>query len=237
MNLPCRKRLGWINYRAGRPFRSNMFQHALQCNSCQLLSHFLHEKDQITRVDCIGHLSSTVIPVTENMPPPHSAPNTLPHPLPVGGVPLQQFAAMYPPQQLPPQHYYQQHQATATGVPDQLFHDLQSLQMQIMQIQNQQHAASQRNSTHVFAQAETMHLVAVKRVHIDKMKKQILAGGGSLNPAASVSDTVVGANAGGLAVVQKKNEAAASLAAVEAKASATRQSQRSEVGIYFDKEE
>ena len=203
MNLPCRKRLGWINYRAGRPFRSNMFQHALQCNSCQLLSHFLHEKDQITRVDCIGHLSSTVIPVTENMPPPHSAPNTLPHPLPVGGVPLQQFAAMYPPQQLPPQHYYQQHQATATGVPDQLFHDLQSLQMQIMQIQNQQHAASQRNATHVFAQAETMHLVAVKRVHIDKMKKQILASGGRLNPAASFSGTVVGANAGGMTTTTK----------------------------------
>ena len=165
------------------------------------------------------------LPNVPQVAPPHFAPNTLPHhPLPAGGVPLQQFAAMYPPQQLPPQYYYQQHQATATGVPDKLFHDLQSLQspqMQIMQIQNQQHAASQRNSTHVFAQAEAMHLVAVKRVHIDKMKKQILASGGSLNPAASFSGTIVGANAGGVAAVQKKNGAAASLAAVGGLTSAT----------------
>lgn len=139
------------------------------------------------------------LPNVPQVAPPHFAPNTLPHPLPAGGVPLQQFAAMYPPQHFPPQYYYQQHQATAVGTPDRLSHDLQSLQMQI---QNQQHAASQRNATHVFAQAETMHLVAVKRVHIDKMKKQILASGGRLNPAASSSGTVVGANAGGMAAVE-----------------------------------
>ena len=51
------QRTSWINFLICRP--PVLFQH-LQCNSCQLLSHFLHEKDQRIRVvDRIGHLPST----------------------------------------------------------------------------------------------------------------------------------------------------------------------------------
>ena len=160
-----------------------------------------------------------LLPNVPRVSPPRYIPNTLPHPVPAGGVSLQQFAAMYPPtptQQFPSQ-FHHPHQA-ARFPQSNLSHEVQ------MQLQNRQQAASQRflssNATDVFAQAETMHLMAVKRVHIDKMKKEMMDDGG-MNSAVSTSATpCTGASADGMAAMQEKNkehlEAAASMAAMEA---------------------
>ena len=147
----------------------------------------------------------TVHPNIAQVSPPHFAPNTFPHqPVPAGGASLQQFAAMYPPQQLPPQFHHAYHQASAMRPSSQLSHEVQ------MQLQNRQQAASARflssNATNVFAQAETMHLMAVKRVHIDKMKKDMTGDSGMNSAVSSSATSFSGAGADGMAAMQKKNE-------------------------------
>lgn len=155
--------------------------------------------------------SGNVPPNVCQVSPPHFAPNASPHPVPAGGVSLQHIAAMYHAnQQFPPQNCFQQQYHQATAFPSA------HLSPQVrMQIQHRQQAASQRflssNATQVFAQAETMHLMAIKRVQIDKMKKEMVDGNQG------------GIGAVGTCSTLPKNvelEAAASMAAVEALSSA-----------------